>query len=88
MSNVLQESCATGRPVITTDNAGCADVVEEGKNGFITRMQDTQGLIEKIEYFLQLPHSEKEAMGRYARKKMEREFDRGQVIKAYLDELR
>ena len=83
MSNVLLESCATGRPVITTDNAGCADVVDDGKNGFITRMQDTQDLIEKIEKFIRLPYEKKREMGLYARKKMEKEFSREIVIEAY-----
>lgn len=87
MSNVLLESCATGRPVITTDNVGCADVVDEGKNGFITRMQDTKDLIEKIEKFIQLPYEKKKEMGLYARKKMENEFSREIVIQAYLNEI-
>ena len=88
MSNVLLESCATGRPVITTDKAGCKDIVEEGKNGFIVRQQDTNNLIEKIEQFIQLPHEEKEKMGHCARTKMEREFNREIVIQAYLKEIR
>ena len=88
MSNVLLESCATGRPVITTDKAGCKDIVEEGKNGFIVRQQDTNELIEKIEQFIQLPYEEKERMGHRARTKMEREFNREIVIKAYLKEIR
>lgn len=88
MSNVLLESCASGRPVITTDNAGCADVVDEGENGFITRMQDTQDLIDKIENFILLPHAKKQEMGLYARQKMERDFSRDIVIRAYQNEIR
>jgi len=87
ISNVLLESCATGRPVITTDKAGCKDIVEEGKNGFIVRQQDTEDLIDKIEKFIQLPLAQKEEMGRRARIKMEREFNRNYVIKAYLHEI-
>lgn len=87
MSNVLLESCATGRPVITTDKAGCKDIVEDGKNGFIVRQQDTEDLIDKIEKFIQLPLAQKEEMGRRARIKMEREFNRNYVIKAYLHEI-
>ena len=87
MSNVLLESCATGRPVITTDNAGCIDVVDEGKNGFIVKQQDAQDLILKIEKFIQLPYAKKQEMGAYARKKMEREFSREIVIQAYLSEI-
>lgn len=87
MSNVLLESCASGRPVITTDKAGCREIVDEGRNGFIVRQQDTEDLIEKIEKFILIPHQEKEQMGLYAREKVAKEFDRQFVIKAYLDEI-
>lgn len=87
MSNVLLESCATGRPVITTDKAGCKEIVDEGKNGYIVRQQDTADLIEKIERFIRLPQSQKEEMGQYARKKVEKEFNRAFVIEAYLNEI-
>ncbi len=87
MSNVLLESCATGRPVITTDKAGCKDIVEEGKNGYIVRQQDTDDLIKKIEHFINIPHSEKQGMGIYSRKKMEKEFSRDIVIRAYQQEI-
>ena len=87
MSNVLLESCATGRPIITTDKAGCKEIVDEGKNGFIVRQQDTDDLIEKIEQFIRLPYAKKEEMGRYARSKVENEFSRELVINAYLEEI-
>ena len=83
MSNVLLESCATGRPVITTDKAGCKEIVDVGKNGFIVHQQDTEDLIEKIEKFILLPYEKKKEMGLYARQKMEREFSREIVIEAY-----
>ena len=87
MSNVLLESCASGRPVITTDKAGCREIVDEGRNGFIVRQQDTEDLIEKIEKFILIPHQEKEQMGLYAREKVAKEFNRQFVINAYLDEI-
>ena len=87
MSNVLLESCAIGRPVITTDKAGCKDIVEEGKNGFIVRQQDADDLIEKIEHFIKIPHQEKQVMGLYSRQKMEKEFSRDIVITAYQKEI-
>lgn len=85
LSNVLLESCAAGRPIITTDRAGCREVVENGVNGFIVKQQDSQDLIEKIERFIHITYEEKKQMGIAARKKVERDFDRNIVIKAYLD---
>lgn len=85
MSNVLLESCATGRPIITTDRPGCGEIVEDGVNGFVVRQQDANDLIEKIEKFILLPYEKKREMGLAARKKVEREFDRNIVVKAYQD---
>ena len=46
---MLLESCAAGRPVITTDRSGCKEIVDDGINGFIVKQQDTDDLIKKIE---------------------------------------
>ena len=85
MSNVLLESCATGRPIMTTMRAGCREIVEDGRNGFLVKQQDAEDLIAKVEKFLALPYAERKAMGDAAREKVEREFDRQIVVKAYLE---
>lgn len=84
LSNVLLESCATGRPVITTDRPGCREVVDVGVNGYIVRQQDSADLIEKVEKFIALPYEKRKQMGEAARKKVEREFDRQIVIDTYI----
>lgn len=88
MSNVLLESCAAGRAIITTDRAGCREIVEKGVNGYIVKQQDSADLIEKVEKFINLSYEEKIHMGVMARRKVEREFDRNIVVKAYLDAVR
>lgn len=85
MSNVLLESCATGRPVMTTNRPGCREIVDDGVNGFIVKQQDSEDLIDKIDMFINLPYETRKRMGDAARKKVEREFDRQIVINAYLD---
>lgn len=87
MSNVLLESCAAGRPIITTDRPGCGEIVEDGINGFIVKQRDGYDVARKIEQFIQLPYEKKCEMGLAARRKVEREFDRNIVVKAYLDTL-
>lgn len=86
MSNVLLESCAAGRAIITTNRAGCREIVDNGVNGFIVKQQDSKDLIEKVEAFIRLSYNEKKHMGLTARKKVEREFDRNIVVNAYLEE--
>ena len=87
LSNVLLESCACARPIITTDRAGCREVVVDGVNGFVVKQRDSRDLIEKIEKFLSLSYEEKRAMGIAGREKVEKEFDRNIVINKYLEEI-
>lgn len=85
MSNVLLESCALGRPIITTDRPGCREIVDDGVNGFIVKQKDSRDLIEKVEKFLRLSWEQRRDMGLAGRSKVEREFDRNIVLQKYLE---
>ncbi|MCB1173636.1 MAG: glycosyltransferase family 4 protein [Leptospiraceae bacterium] len=52
MSRSIQEAMALGRPVITTQTAGCRDSVVEGVNGFLIPVRDPQALASAMERFL------------------------------------
>lgn len=87
MSNVLLESSAMGRPGITTDKAGCREIVDNNITGFIVNQNDSVDFIEKVEKFIKLRHDEKKQMGIRAHEKVEREFDRKKVVKIYVDKI-
>ena len=87
ISNVLLEACATGRPIITTNRAGCREVVDDGVNGYVVEEKNSKDLIRKIEIFLDKTIEERKMMGLAGRKKVEKEFDRQIVVAKYLDEL-
>jgi galacturonosyltransferase len=87
MSNVLLESAACGRPIITTNRSGCKEIVVDGVNGLIVKEKNSADLIDKIEKFIKLPFQQKRQMGLEGRKKVAREFDRQIVIKAYFNEI-
>ena len=87
LSNVLLESCASARPIITTDRSGCKEVVDDGVNGFIVKQRDSVDLIQKIEQFIALSHEKKLKMGLAGRAKVECEFNRQIVVDAYLNEM-
>ena len=87
MSNVLLESAASGRPVITTDKPGCREIVDEGVTGFIVKPQDIESLKIAVEKFINMPYEEKVNMGLTGRRKVEKEFDRNIVIDKYLKEI-
>lgn len=87
LSNVLLESCACGRPIITTNRSGCREVVEDGINGFVVKEKNSADLIDKIEKFLSLPVDTRRQMGMAGRLKVEKDFDRRIVINKYLEEI-
>lgn len=87
ISNVLLESSASGRPLITTDRSGCREVVDNEITGYIVKQKDSNDLIEKVERFIALTQDEKRKMGINGRMKMEQQFDRGIVVNAYIEEI-
>ncbi|NGZ06453.1 MAG: glycosyltransferase family 4 protein [Magnetococcales bacterium] len=84
----LLEAAAIGRPIITTNSAGCRDVVDDGVNGYLCKMQDVPDLVKKMEQMMQLPLCDRARMGHKGREKVEREFDEKIVIDKYLDVLK
>ncbi len=87
LSNILLESAACGRPLITTNRSGCREVIDDHINGFVVEQKNTQDLIEKIEEFLSLSWEQRKTMGLASRAKVEKEFDRQIVVEKYVNEL-
>jgi glycosyltransferase involved in cell wall biosynthesis len=52
---VAMEAFAHGLPVVISSNAGAADLVEEGKNGFVISPRDVDGLAARIEWCMGHP---------------------------------
>lgn len=46
------EAMAMGRPIITSDAPGCRETVVEGVNGYLVKVKDIIGLINRMEYFI------------------------------------
>lgn len=87
MSNVLLESCACARPIITTDRSGCREIVDDGVNGFIVKEKNSEDLINKVEEFINLNYESKKNMGLNARYKVVREFNREIVVDKYMENI-
>ncbi len=68
------EAMATGRAIITTDVPGCRETVEEGVNGFMVPVRDSDALAAAMERFITEP-ALAEQMGRESRKIAEEKFD-------------
>jgi glycosyltransferase involved in cell wall biosynthesis len=52
---VVQEALSRGVPVITTANAGAADLIQHGKNGFIVPAHDAVALAERMQWCVEHP---------------------------------
>lgn len=87
MSNALIEAAATGRPVIASNISGCKEAFEEGTTGLGFTPGDADDLIRAMEQFMAFSNEKQALMGKTAREKMEREFDRNDVIDAYISEI-
>lgn len=88
MSNVLLENASSGRFIITTDNPGCRETVDNNKTGFIYQCGNVDELVEKIEMFLKLNNETRQTMGLAGREKVKNEFSRNIVIQEYLKVVR
>ena len=85
IANVLLESASSGRPVITTDLPGCRETVENGVTGYTVPAKDAETLAHAMIKFIELPLEKKRQLGLAGRKKMEKEFDRDNITRSYLE---
>lgn len=81
----LLEAGAMGKPIVTTNNIGCREVVDDGINGFLCEPKNAEDLALKLETIILMQHKERLEMGLKSRQKIEREFDEKLVIKKYLE---
>ena len=77
-----------GKTIITTDNVGCRDTVEDGKNGYLVPPRDAGALAEAMKNILALSDAKIQVMGQKSREKVEREFSDGFVLPRYLELIR
>ncbi len=81
----LLEAGAMGKPIVTTDNVGCRETVDDGVNGYLCELRSTESLTAKLELMIQMTHEQRLEMGCQSRLKIEREFDEQIVINKYLN---
>lgn len=80
----LIEANAIGRPIITTNSIGCKDTVEDGVNGFLIPIKDSEALASKLRLLIESP-SIRNKMSMAARMIAERDFSITDVINKHLD---
>ena len=70
----ILEALAVGRPILTTDNAGCRETIVSGENGFLVPVRDAQALAERMIWFVE-HRQEWQRMAERSRQMAEERFD-------------
>lgn len=70
---VLLEAMSFGLPIVSTNEGGIPDIVEDGKTGFICKTKDAKDLAEKLEILIKNPEL-RWKMGSAGRRKFEQNF--------------
>ena len=83
----LLEAASMAKPIITTDAAGCRNVVDDSITGYLCKLKSVDDLSQKIKQFLDLSELDKNKMGQMGREKIVKNYDVKLVIKQYQDKV-
>jgi len=88
LSRVLLEAASMEKPIITTDVPGCKDVVDDGINGYLCEVQNSEDLAKKMIKMFSLSLEKREEMGIKSREKVIAEFNEDILINKYLETIK
>ena len=80
----LLEAASSAKPIVTTDVAGCNNIVQHNVNGFLCESKNAKDLAEKMGDMLTLDKNLLDKMGKEGRKIIECGFGEKIVIDKYL----
>ena len=83
LSTVCIESGACGRPVIGSSIYGVKETIVDGETGLLFKIKNVTDFIDKIQNIACLSTDNRIKMGIKARRKVELDFDREQVVFSY-----
>ncbi len=83
----LMEAASMELPAITSMQRGCREVVLDGVNGYLTRLNDPFDLADKMEKMMRLPAMERINMGRRGRELVLEKFDVRKIVQVYANTL-
>ena len=71
--HALQQACAMGKPIVTTDNPGCREAVQAGVNGFIVPIRNSRMLADALRQLI-LDAELRSHFGIESRRRAEQEY--------------
>ncbi len=82
----LTEAMSMEKPIIATDSVHCRATVEDGKNGYLVPIKDSEALAEAIEKIIN-DEGKRKAFGKYSRIKALNEFDERKIVTSVVNEI-
>ena len=79
----LLEAASMARPIVTTNVAGCNNVVKDNYNGFLCNLKDIQDLADKMEKMIKLPPEKIRSFGLKGRELVEMVYNETVVVSKY-----
>lgn len=83
MATILAEAAAMHKPIITTNVAGCRNMVESGKNGYLVAVQSVPELAQAMLKMYELSAAERTQMGLHSRRKAEHSCQAAPIVQVY-----
>lgn len=83
----LLEAAAMGKAIVTTNNVGCKDVVDDGINGYLCQPDNLSDLVCKLELVINMSNEKLKEFGLKGRAKVEKSFDEKIVVNKYIEEI-
>ncbi|CZY60766.1 glycosyl transferases group 1 family protein [Enterobacter sp. J49] len=79
----LMEAASMAKPLVTTDNVGCRNVVIDGVTGYLCQVKNVDSLADAMRNIIQLTPEARNEMGAKGREFMLRRFDEKIIISDY-----
>lgn len=80
MPNTVQEAMAAGLPVVATDVGDVRELVEDDRTGYLAPPGDCEALADRMLTVMDLSPERRRSMGERARRRIEAEFENGQIV--------
>lgn len=83
----LLEAASMAKPIITTDNVGCKETIDDNVTGYLCKARDVESLYNTMEKIILMKNEDRVKMGVAGRFKVLNEFDEKLIINQYLETL-
>ena len=85
MPRAVLEAMAMGKPIVTTDAAGCKETVEPGENGLLVPVRNVEALTSAMQQLMDLPPAVLQEMGEKSRQRALDRFNMQAINQQFLD---